>query len=80
MIGASSGLPFNQLEAHMPSMNESALRARAQRAGYTIMKSRDRTIHAEQLGEYMLVDTGGNFVVLGDRFNASLEQIAEYLD
>ncbi|NOJ47834.1 hypothetical protein [Bradyrhizobium archetypum] len=43
-------------------------------------KSLDRTIHLDNIGEYMLVDTERNFVVLGERFNASLEQIAEYLD
>jgi hypothetical protein len=37
-------------------------------------------VHANDLGEYMLVDADRNFVVLGERYNASLQQIAEYLD
>ena len=63
----------------MPTMNEGALRARARRRGYLIHKSRDRTIHLDNLGEYMLVDGQMNAVVLGSRFDASLEDIAEYL-
>jgi hypothetical protein len=64
----------------MPSLNESALRAHAQRAGYAIRKSRDRSIHGDNFGEYMLVEVDRNFVVLGERFNASLEDITEYLE
>jgi hypothetical protein len=60
------------------SMKESAVRARADRRGYSIQKSWDRSIHANNYGEYMLVDDR-ICVVLGDRFNASLEEIAEYL-
>jgi hypothetical protein len=35
--------------------------------------------HSNNVGEYMLCDHT-NTVVLGDRYNASLEEIAEYLD
>jgi hypothetical protein len=63
----------------MPSLNESALRARAQRAGSSIHRSRDRSVHGSNLGQYMLVEVDCNFIVLGERFNASLEDIAEYL-
>jgi hypothetical protein len=63
----------------MPSMNESTVRARARARGYLIHKSRDRSIQSSNLGEYMLVETDRNLVILGDRFNASLDEISEYL-
>jgi precorrin-6B methylase 1 len=63
----------------MPSQKESAVRARARRLGYAIHKSRSRSIHEDNLGKYALVKDDGNFVVLGERFDASLEEIAEYL-
>src|SRR5262245_59568337 len=65
--------PVLEQEVQMPSMKESAVRARARARGYEIRKSRDRSIHADNLGDYMLVDVDRNFVVLGERFNASLE-------
>lgn len=62
----------------MRSQKESALRARARRLGYSIHKSRSRSIHEDNLGKYALVKDD-NYVVLGERFDASLEEIAEYL-
>ena len=56
------------------------MRARARKLGYTIHKSRSRTIHEDNLGRYALVKEDSNRVVLGERFDASLEEIAEYLD
>jgi hypothetical protein len=79
VIGALPGLLSNKLEADMPSMSESAVRARAETRGYSIHKSRDRSIHGNNLGEYMLVDAERNAVILGDRYNASLDEIADYL-
>jgi hypothetical protein len=64
----------------MRSVKESTLRARARKLGYTIHKSRSRTIHEDNLGRYALVKEDSNRVVLGERFDASLEEIAEYLD
>jgi hypothetical protein len=63
----------------MRSTNESALRARARRLGYAIHKSRSRSIHEDDLGKYALVRETNNDVVLGERFDASLEEIADYL-
>ncbi len=63
----------------MRSTNESALRARARRQGYAIHKSRSRSIHEDNLGKYALVRETNNDVVLGERFDASLDEIAEYL-
>ncbi|SHN68749.1 hypothetical protein SAMN05444170_1419 [Bradyrhizobium erythrophlei] len=59
---------------------ESALRARARKLGYAIRKSRSRSIHEDNLGQYALVKESNNEVVLGERFDASLEDIAEYLN
>jgi hypothetical protein len=63
----------------MRSQKESALRARARKLGYAIHKSRSRLIHEDNLGKYALVKDGSDDVVLGERFDASLEEIAEYL-
>ena len=43
------------------------------------IKSRSRTINEDNLGKYALVKENSNSVVLGERFDASLEEIAEYL-
>jgi hypothetical protein len=64
----------------MRSVKESTLRARARKLGYVIHKSRSRSIHADSLGRYALVKEDSSRVVLGERFDASLEEIAEYLD
>ena len=66
--------------ARMRSVKESTLRARARKLGYAIHKSRSRSIHEDNLGRYALVKEDSNRVVLGERFDASLEEIAEYLD
>jgi hypothetical protein len=59
--------------------NESVLRARARKLGYSIHKSRLRSINEDNLGKYALVKDDNKSVVLGERFDASLEEIAEYL-
>ena len=64
----------------MGSVKEKTLRVRARRLGYAIHKSRSRSIHEDNLGRYALVKYDSNRVVLGERFDASLEEIAEYLD
>ncbi len=62
---------------HLPS--ESTLRARARKLGYSIHKSRARTLSEDNFGKYALVKADGKSIVLGERFDASLEEIAEYL-
>ena len=42
--------------------------------------SRSRSIHEDNLGKYALVRESNNEVVLGERFDATLEDIAEYLN
>ena len=63
----------------MLSINESAVRSRAQRAGYVVQKSRRMRSH-ENYGEFMLIDTETNFAVLGWHYDATLKDIARYLD
>jgi hypothetical protein len=62
-------------------MSESALRRRADRAGYGLRKSRSRVDYPtlDNYGEYMLVDASSNISVIGHRFDASLSDIAEFL-
>ncbi len=55
---------------------ENRVRQLAARLGYRVMKSR-QGIHLDNFGEYQLVDRNG--VVFGSRFDASLDQIEEYL-
>jgi hypothetical protein len=77
-IGALLGLHLAS-EAFMHLANESILQARARKLGYSIHKSRSRTINEDNLGKYALVKEHDNSVVLGERFDAALEEIAEYL-
>jgi hypothetical protein len=67
------------MEAQMRPANESSLRARARKLGYCIHKSRLRSINEDNLGKFALVKEDSQKVVLGERFDASLEEIAEYL-
>jgi hypothetical protein len=64
------------MEANM--LNEKTMRARAARQGYVLRKSRSR-VSSDNHGEYMLIEAERNFVVLGARFNATLEDIQTYL-
>jgi hypothetical protein len=59
---------------------ESCLRRKAKRRGYAIYKSRERkhVPHSNNFGEYMLVDDRRG-VVLGDKYDASLDDIEDYL-
>ena len=60
-------------------LSESAVRRKALSLGFKVRKSRGRAIHANDLGEYMLVWTELNSCVIGENFNASLEDIDSYL-
>jgi hypothetical protein len=58
--------------------SESVMRRRARRMGYSVSKSRDRSLHSDNRGQFMLCDER-NVVVLGDGFDASLQDVADYL-
>lgn len=59
-------------------LTESAVRSRARRDGYVLRKSR-RNVDMNNLGEYMLLDAATNCVVRDSSFDATLEEIAEFL-
>ena len=63
----------------MRPTNESALRARGRKLRYCTHKSRFRSISEDNLGKCALVKEDSRKVVLGERPDASLEEIAEYL-
>ena len=78
LIEALLGLRI-AMEVQMRPANERTLRARARKLGYCIHKSRLRSINEDNFGKYALVKEDSRKVVLGERFDASLEEIAEYL-
>ncbi|HLO74863.1 MAG TPA: hypothetical protein VK196_00225 [Magnetospirillum sp.] len=58
---------------------ETTVRKKAAQCGYTLAKSRNRNpCHLDDAGLYQLVDDR-NHVVLGGRFDATLEEVDEYL-
>ncbi|MGB3041572.1 MAG: hypothetical protein WBB98_00110 [Xanthobacteraceae bacterium] len=63
----------------MISRNESALRGRALRRGYRIIKSRFRIDYVSNQDQYMLVAEEGH-VLLGIYYDASLDEIADFLN
>jgi hypothetical protein len=73
------GGPERPMEFLMQQVNESTLRARAKARGYYICKSRERSTHWNNQGEYQLVEAHRNMVVLGVHYDASLPEIASFL-
>jgi len=72
-------LPPSQTKPSEDDMkNEKRVRARAGRRGYRVSKSR-RAQSLDNLGLFMLADDR-NYCVLGDRYDATLEEIDRYLD
>ena len=62
--------------------DESRVRSLARRRGYVVRKSRQwkHVPNMDNHGEYMLIDANTNFVVLGERFDTSLNEIEAYLE
>lgn len=61
--------------------DESRVRAKAQRAGYAVRKSRQRKVpNLDNFGQFMLIDIDHNGAVLGSRFDASIDDIEAFLD
>jgi hypothetical protein len=56
---------------------ESRVRSLARRAGYSVKKSR-RAFSSANFGDFMLVDED-NSVVMGSRFDATLDDIEVFL-
>jgi hypothetical protein len=61
------------------SVTEKAIRTRARLRGFRVHKSRDRSTHTNNHGLFLLVDDR-NHVVIGDRYDATLAEIASHLD
>ena len=61
---------------------ESSVRRKALRRGFFIHKSRARkhVPHSDNYGRYMLLNSRTSFVVLGERFAATLEDIEFFLN
>ena len=58
---------------------ESRVRQQLQRYGYELRKSRG-PISPDNLGGYMVIKTDSNSVILGNRYDASLEDIKEWME
>lgn len=59
-------------------MNVAAVRKLARRRGYHVCKSRDRSTHLDNFGKFQLIDDC-NMVVMGEKFDCTIEEIAEHL-
>ena len=61
---------------------ESSVRRKALRRGFFIHKSRARkhVPHSDNYGRYMLLNSRTSFVVLGEKFDATLEDIEFFLN
>ncbi len=64
----------------MTTTLENRLRRKARKHGLRVTKSRDRSIHLNNLGGYMLVDSYRNAVIAGDRFDVPLEELEAVID
>lgn len=58
---------------------ESRIRGLANRRGYRVEKSRQRSLHIENQGMFMLIQADINQLVLGVHYDASLEEIEAYI-
>jgi hypothetical protein len=58
---------------------ESRVRRKARRLGYTVRKSRTINIHANDFGEFGLLDEQG-YPLIGWNYDATLEEIEGFLD
>jgi hypothetical protein len=59
-------------------LSQSHLRKLADREGYIIRRSR-RRLGAENAGQFMVIDARTNGSVLGFRYDATLEDVREFL-
>ncbi len=57
-----------------------AARRAAKRVGLQARKSRARTISLDNHGEFMLVDPMRNWVVAGERFDLSAQQVIDFCE
>ncbi len=59
---------------------ENNIRRLARRSGYVIRKSREwkHVPHSNNYGQYMVIEAYRNIVALGERFDASLDDIEAF--
>src|SRR5262245_33905297 len=85
VIRASFGLSSIRNEVHMQDIRdfrqEARVRSRARRMGYIVRHSRQRANvpNIDNLGEFMLIEANHNLIVLGERFDTTLDDIENYL-
>ena len=62
-------------------MQEARVRSLARRMGYSVRRSRQgaNVPNLDNLGQFTLVDADRNWIVLGERFDATLDDIEKYL-
>jgi len=61
-------------QEYRKKIKENAVRRACARAGFQLRKSR-RRVSANNFGEYMVINIFTNGVVLGERFDATLEEV-----
>jgi hypothetical protein len=61
-------------------VHENRLRRKAARLGLALRKSRARRLHLNNRGMYRIVDPYRNFIIAGERFDLSLEEVEAILD
>ena len=59
---------------------ENRVRRKAARHSYRVAKSRCHFAHMDNLGEFMLIDNNRNAIVLGQRYDSTLDEIEDWLD
>lgn len=58
---------------------ENRLRRQATRLGLRLIKSRTWKANINDYGEWAIIDSGTNAFVCGNRFDMSLEEVAQWL-
>jgi excisionase family DNA binding protein len=82
-VGRAVRIRWADVEAYLKhgsdKARENLLRKRAIRAGYSIRKSRVRNPNFDDQGGYMLINNEFNSVVFGGQYDASLDDIEDFL-
>jgi hypothetical protein len=58
---------------------EDRLRRFARRQGLALRKSRVRRPHLDDHGGYRIIDADRNYIVAGEKFNLTLDDVDDYL-
>jgi len=69
---------LDKMNARDVALAERRVRRLARKHGCGVAKSRAR-ISLDNRGDYQLFDSDGNFIVLGSRFDATIDEIKDYL-